>query len=443
MLLCAACAETTPVEFTIRAKESANPLLSATSVVVGLEREELFLEETEAIYPPHAATLDLPKVALGEGYRFRVGVYDGDILLARARSFEFEVNELGIVGSPGLFLAPLGRFVMRELPQFERPRVAIPSPRGLLAALEDGSVVELRVHEPESLISILPRGSALEAWAAGERLLIRLGDERLALVGAEGILDVIQERRLRHHLLAGSLYDEMQGALYLIGGTRGSKRISRIHINEKGFGELEALAEMDSPRSDADLILLRGLDGSTALVVAGGFAGGSDGERVFHDDLLLLNLDGEPHRRVPLPEGVSLYGATVTRGAYLQLLIAGGRREEGLSAETQLLVVNPRSAPHLELVSPSPAPLHIARARAKSVSWAPGLHLIYGGFNAEGVYEPRAELVDLREIPGSTAPTDALPLGFQPSIAIALRDGSILMSDGAGSAAYTPPRAYD
>src|SRR5690606_40594814 len=56
-----------------------------------------------AIYAPDAPYFELPRVPLGEDYRFRVGIYDGTILLARARSFSFSVDELGIDGSPDLF----------------------------------------------------------------------------------------------------------------------------------------------------------------------------------------------------------------------------------------------------------------------------------------------------------------------------------------------------
>lgn len=435
----ASCAETTPVEFSIRASDEENPLRGATSVSIGLERSRLLMSETEAFYPPDAEYLELPRAPLGPAYRFRLGVYDDTILLARARSLEFEVSELGIIGSTGVFIAPVGRFVSRALPFPAAPRAAVPSPLGLIAALEDGSVVELRVHEPDPISPILPRGSALEAWAIGDRLLIRLGDERVALMGREGIVDVIQDRRLRSHLLASALYDEAGGHVYLIGGARGSRRISRLPISGETFGELEALADLDRSREHAEALLLRALDGSIAIAIAGGF----DERGRFQDDLLALDLAGGAHLKIDMPEGCSLFGATVTQGEYMQLLVAGGRRDESVSDEVQLLILNPRAEPHLELITPAPAPLHIARERARSLSWASGLHLIYGGFNAAGEYEPRAELVDLREIPGSTAPTGALPPGLEPTIALLLGDGSIFISDGDQSAGYTPPRAYD
>lgn len=433
------CVEAASVEFSIRALEAENPLIGASSLALGLERAGVFLSETEAIYAPDAPYFELPRVPLGEDYRFRVGIYDGTILLARARSFSFSVDELGIDGSPDLFVAPLGVFAERQLRFPGTPRIAIRSPMGLIAVLDDGSVAHVRVNEDEPLDVILPAGAALEAWPIGERLVIRIGEDRLALLGRSGIVDILQDRRLRHHLSAQSIFDEDGGELYLIGGSRGSRRISRLVIGDEGFLDIASVSPLSSARQGSRAFLLRALDGSKHAVVIGGL----DEEGAFRDDLLLLDFRGGQHRTLTPPEGCSFYGAAVIPGAYLQLLVIGGRAGDAVRADVQLLVLNPRDEPRLELVSPSPASLHIARERADSLHWSSGLYLIYGGNDAEGNYIRRAEIVDLRQIPGSTAPTGLLPKELEPTIALILGDGSIFMSDGERSAGYTPPRAYD
>lgn len=436
LLFLAACGTTlTFVSFQITRDASEDPFPGATAVTVSVRQDGVLLPRSVERTSLLQASFTTPTVPFGTGYTLRVDVMDGQLLLARGTSTSFEARSSGDEALPDVFVAPLGRFAQWTTRSAPVPVAAALAGEQVVLGNVDGSITALDLHDA----STQPRVDA----AAGRRFvalpggLLAIADSDALFVDAE--VHSASDPSLGRHGADALLVPVSPGVpdepcAYVLGGRADPVAFTRLCL---AGGVLVITPMVD--------LGLGGWGGSAALVTLEGDqqriawvsrqnAGGAS------DALTLVNLESpaavaSATFNPPLPTS----GAVAVAHGVGELLVIGGRTLAGVQAEIRRLVVQPSTA-----VAATPTPEALFTPREGS-AWSPvaaGVYLVHGGTNAGGTRALRAELVDVRNFPGTVAPTGELPTA-DPLVVVALDDHAQLAIGANGVWRYASPRGFE
>ncbi|MEZ4325202.1 MAG: hypothetical protein R3B40_08310 [Polyangiales bacterium] len=122
------------------------------------------------------------------------------------------------------------------------------------------------------------------------------------------------------------------------------------------------------------------------------------------------------------------------------LLVVGGRSQAGVVVSDVARVVVQASGTAVRAV-PAPEPLFAARQGGAAAWVADGVYLVYGGTNAGGAAVRRAELVDVRGLPGVVAPTGELPA--TATLVVPVDDHALVALGASAMFRYAAPRGFE
>lgn len=415
------------------------PLAGASRLRTWVERrdgERVDGSERDVTLP--TSTFSLAPAPFGEDLVLRVDVLVGDTLLARGRSFPFDVTARGPSETPDVFVSSLGRFA-RRLAETAGGHVlaALPTQNGAILARADGALVRF---SPAATIPFETLAARIEADArvavVGERYLAAFSAsmKSLVLVGPDGTLErTLTHAALERHGTGAMVAASPQGdALVIVGGLADAQgedamSVTRVDVPEDvGAVSAHPLASLPSTRSSGYAVWVEGSSPENARVLVLGGLGSAAGTALLVDPRGAGSATALP--------GVDVTNATPIALTGGQVLLVGG----AAGNDVRLLVVT-ASPPGLVLAAPAPPPLSVARSAPALVRFAPEVVLVLGGTSGGGLVRS-AELVDMREFPGETVQTGQLPSAITQPFAAYLRDGSAWLLDASGTFAYVPPR---
>lgn len=446
--------EETMVDLRIRPAPGEMPFAGASEL-------RLFVEQDQAIV--HEETLragtrrfDFGPVPLGEGFVLHAEAIGGGLVLARGRSFPFDVSPAGATHRPDVLIGSLGRFA-RPIDPATAPPGSLPDARvvaasatdtGAVLATSTGSIYEYVAHDAigasfTRLARIGEREGA--TWASlprGRLLAIGGAIGGATLVGADGaILGSLSDGQLgdqREGVAAAAL--PSGDAILLAGGAAGPTSpaiasVTRIDVATDGTLAATALPGLPAPLRDAVIVALPVQDETSVATRALVVGGSRDG--VALSEAHVLDPAGvDPP--VTLDLGQARLDAAVAVAGIGLAIVAGGRTLEGVALdETILLSVRPSA---LDRVSPAPDRLFPARYGAAIATWERGLLVLAGGHGADGTALESADLLDLTTFPGRVNGTGPLPSPFGSPAAVVLDDRTVLVADPDGLAIYFPTK---
>lgn len=457
--LCAtACGQADPlpeVTFRIVTAPGDDPWRGANELVLAVEQSGLTLQSTS--FPMGTTSLPFGPLAFGRSLTFRVDAVEGNLVLARGRSFPFDFDRSPPVRRPDVLVARVGLFVAPLVDAPSSPVVAaIATSDGALIATAVGDLLRFTSHD-----AALDGASSLRVVAhvpgrAGAVWADLGGDLVLAVGGASGGATLYDLDGTELARVASAELAEQQirpavatlrrdQAVLVLGGAPAEAAtpvatVTRIEVVHDGATvSLRATREpaMPEPRAGAAAIAvpiqpdISG--GVTRVVVLGGEGpGGAIMSATSIDpagSALAASIDlGTDAREAGI--------AVLSTGL---VLIAGGVDAAGAPVG-DLRILNVRAS-SLELVSPTPQPLVPARAKPAVAAFGPGLVLVAGGRGASGPVA-RADLyeVSLDNFPGDWVATGSLPLPYTEPRAVRLGDGTVLVAGAEGVAIWIPSR---
>jgi hypothetical protein len=463
---CSDGARVVAVGFHIVTAPGDDAFLGSRELAFTVEQDGVVGPVAEQRYPIFDRSGSLPSVPFGRSFSVLVEGVAGDVVLARGRSFPFDVLDGEPAPHPDVFVGRLGRFVspVRRSDDPE-PGAAVAqvvsTDSGASIAYADGAIWRYVAHVPESdgqagLDRIEQRESLAGAtWITldhGRMLAVGGPDGGAALLDSGGaVLATLSPGSLAGQCVGVAVAVVPGTGVVVIGGAAAhdeppTDSVTLVEVREDPAGSFTLgtldLAPAPEPRSDAVAVAGEVHDGEAAtpfVVLVGGQ----------HDSgpattALVIDPGGtlEPGE---VDLGRSLLGASVvTLGSGHLVLVAGGQGAEGTPvADVRLLVVQARDGRLvIDLVSPAPQPLFTPRAFAAAQLLGEGLVLLVGGRGTRDEPLSSAEIVDTRDeqFPGQVVATGELPAPFGAPRSSVLGDGSILVADEAGIAVYVPPQ---
>lgn len=415
LVLVCACGAATVAEFRIASAD--DPLEGATRLLLTLERDGVALSEAE--HPVAFESLRLDDLPFGEGFRLRLDALAGPFLLARGRSFPFDVDASGPSRSPDIWLAPIGRFSEPLAGSLDAaPRMLAPTQDGALIATEAGTLYSWAQHDADGAPSLSRIANdpslAGAAWAARDDALVAVTDDELVLLTPDRTASVL----LPEHG-SGAVVQARDARIVVAGGESRRAHVFRIETDALVL-EREATLPCDVRDAPSALVPVTIPEDGIRLVT------------LCVDARTLVELDLDTGDATTLVLESLLDGAALTSVGPGLLLITGGR-DGAPTAQTHVITVEDRLLVEL---SPPPEPLFRARFGHRAIALRPGLALVVGGRDDEGPVAP-AELV---AFPGSVVLTDSLRFDGSDVRASLLGDGSVLIASRAGGSLWVVPR---
>ena len=437
------------VEFRITTARNDDPYLGGTELLIVATQGPRLLSETHV--PIDAREVEVGAFDFGEAFSLRIDVFDRTTLLARGRSFPFDVSRDQPAPQPDVWIGRLGRFVSQvdAVPDGEVLAIT-PATQGALFVTASGTLYAYDAHTVESgqaqltMLGSHPDRSDSVWTAWGDGMLLSIGgstggavlfDESGEAVAALG-RDELGEQ---HQDMAVAVLSERQVAV-VIGGTafNGTELDAVRRIELTATGELMAtvLDPLSAPIvGSAATTVQVASDGGPAdrvVLVGGTRRGEAQGEVVLIDplgDAAMITFDLPTDRT-----GAAL--AVLSTGL---VLLAGGETAAGLTDE--VLVLSVRSTT-IEAVSPAPPPLFVARRNPAVVSLGPGLVLLVGGQGAMDAPLSSSEIIEVSTdvFPGDVVASGNLPVPLSSGHAVALGDRSILVVGPEALLSFVPPR---
>ena len=444
-----------PIDFEIGSDPAADPYTGATELAVILEEGGLVRDEV--VYPIDAVRGDLGFVAEGLGYVLRVETRAGDVVLARGRSFPFELVLGDDPPVPDVFLGRLGIFSLSsdDAPPATNVLGVVATDAGALFITEDGSVVEYVAHDRTSagsrdartrLVATVADATSYD-WvglARGRLLAVGGPSEELRLFDATG--ELLPElpgpgaTSLRRTGASLTAVDGGEAAL-LVGGIPfgavvETDAVTRITMVDGASGPILSVIELmplPSPRTDASglSVVVRG--GASCpcerVLVFGGSAGGAP---LVEASLVDPTGSASPWTAAlpSAPPGAAL--AAMDTGL---VAVIGGTDALGVAvADVTILAV---TSGQLDVLSPPHPPLFGARTGAAATVIGDGLVMVYGGVGPTGSALSTVELI---EFPGDVAPTGSLPAPIGSPVGVRLLDQSVLVLGPGVESVFVVPR---
>lgn len=421
------------------------PLTAADRLVVWVERQGgERIDGSEYTSPLPATRLTLPTLPFAEDVVLRVDAREGDLLLARGRSFPFDVAREGVVRSPSLYLGTLGRFGRRTASTMPADPIAIlPTPDGALIACADGTVHRFAPFDAQAPLAAtaFTLDPGARTATVGDRLLAAFSPttQSLVLIAPDGTIaaTITAGPLARHGAGAMLVADDAGTQLLVIGGEdqaagEDAAAVTRVDVPaDPSAATATAIASLPTSRWAGVVVWVAGESAERArALVLGGESHGAV------TSALLVDPRGAGASS-SLPLALPLSGASAVALAGEQVLLVGG-----VGNDVRLLVVDTSDTPSITQASPSPPGLAVPRDAPRLVRYATSIVLVLGG-TASGAPVRSAEIVDLRAFPGSTVQTGVLPPAVVAPHAALLRDESVWVFDRGGVFGYVPPRGQD
>lgn len=425
---------------------------TATAISVTAERDGVLDPTTRTLFAPDARVLTMPPLPFDTGYALVVETELSGLVLARGRSFPFDVDVHGASRVPDVSLGVLGRYGLAASGDASDPiSLVVATDEGAALASATG-VSRFVAHGADAR----PTTSARIAWPpsrAGARFAA-LGGAVLAVGGTQAGASLVGGDGAVLAELPASAVAAQRGVALVpideahvlaIGGARddGTLLSDVVRIAWDGTSlTATALDALPDARRDARAIALPANTSSgvatRVLVYDGTVAAGAA------DDVVLLDPDGHAAPSATVLTLPTRGAAACTLDTGL-VLLAGGRDASGVSGALSILVVQPDAAPPaptVSVLSPSPPPLFRAREQALALMLGSGLALIVGGVDdtAQPVAESEIAEVHFDSLPGTVVLTGSLPVAGPQSAAARLRDHTVLVASGGSVFVYFPPR---
>ena len=443
------------VPFRVLTAPGDEPWRGASEIVLSLEQSGATLAIAPSRFPVGATRLELKSPVFGRSLAFLVEAVDGDLVLARGRSFPFDFDPAPPTRRPDVLVARVGLFVSPLADVPSAPIVAaIATTDGALLPTSTGDLLRYTSHDPAldgaASLRVVAHARPSAVWAdlggglvlavggatGGATLYDAVGTELAQLPGAELADQQIRPavatlRRDQAVLVLGGAPAETAAPVATV------RRIEVVHDGE--LVSLRATRAADLPEARAGAVAIAvpiqpdASGGVTRVIVLGGQ--GTTGT--------LMSATSIDPAGSAAPASIDL--GTDARQAGVAVLstglvlVAGGVDAAGAATgELRILSVRPSS---LELVSPMPLPLLPPRADPAVATFGPGLVLLAGGRGASGPTD-RADLVEvsLDNFPGDWVATGSLPVPFAAPRAVRLGDGTVLVAGAEGLAVWVPSR---
>lgn len=448
-----ACSSETPVPFRVVVLGD-DPFFggTATAIVVTVEHDGVRDATSVTRFMPHETSLRMRTMPFGTGLDLVVETELSGLVLARGRSFPFDVGPQGASRMPDVSLGVLGRFAAVGTGDASDPFALVaPDADGAILASTLGIARFVAHAAADGRPMLTPRvlwpatrvGGSLAAMDGGV-LVVGGANAGASLVDADGSVRAELDASALPVVRGVALVSIDAATVLAIGGVQPDDAlvddVTRISWDGARL-TAEPLAPLPALRSHARataFVARRGAALEPRVLVV-------DGQTpVGHaNDLVLIDpSDVDP------PRSVTLAGLTV-RAALCPIdtglvLLAGGLDGTGApTGQLTLLVVQPdQAADPIAALSPAPPPLFHARESAVAVPLGSGLALIVGGRDASGLPMTDAEIAEIRRdaLPGSVVLTGSIPTGGNITAAAALADHTFLVSSDGALSIYFSPR---
>ncbi len=426
---------------------------TATAIAVTMERDGVREPGTTVRFAPDATALTLPPMPFGNGYAVIVETELSGLVLARGRSFPFDVSPAGASHSPDVSLGVLGRFAPVATGDASDPYLAVvPSADGALLASAAG-LTRFVAHGPGGLPAI----EARTPWPAPRigGAAVALDRHVLVVGGAAPGASLVDARGAVIAEIAGAELPIVDGAaiasvdaatVLVVGGTRsdGSLAPDVTRVEWDGAHLIAtALAPLQHARTAARAVPLlarrRATPEPRVLVLDGRRAASAA------PDLVLLDPSGQDAPRSVVVPGLAVRAAACALDTGLVLLAGGVDATGAATGQLTLLVVQPDAAPGsdpIAALSPAPPPLFRARESAGAIALGPGLALIVAGRDAAAAPVAEAEIAEIQldSLPGSVVLTGTLASAGNVTAAAPLSDHTFLVSSDGALSLYFSPR---
>ncbi|MFK7986730.1 MAG: hypothetical protein AB8I08_11955 [Sandaracinaceae bacterium] len=403
------------VDFRVHATEGDTPYRGADRVVIAVERSGQVDPSSAVEFDADAAQWPVPDIDYGQDLRLRVEARAGSLVLARGRSFPFDMEGPEDRPSADVWLGSLGSF--GAVHEGVAARGLRPRQGGAFGVDGTGMRFDVMAHGTEAgtlEVRHTPADLAGLAWFPGqEGALHGIRAERWVRLEAQSSLS----ERLETGYAPGSGVAAFEDGL-LIARPDG---VLLALIGEPGASTRRDVGRLAGPFDEVDAVPVPVGDTTRVVVLAG-------------DALFVVDPTGDrPPSRV---EGTAAHGAVLAPLAPGLVAVVGGVDAEGPVDEVLLLVLG-GDRPRLL----RPPPLFEARRNPAVVRLSEGLVLIAGGVGVEGALAS-AELfqVGLADLPGDVSVTGSLPFRMPSPRGTRLADGSVLIVGAEGCALYFDPR---